>query len=98
MLRLDTDAKITYVNKRYQDMLGYSAEELIGRSILEFMDDESRVLARQKLDRRSQGVTESFDHRFRHKDGSAVWGIVSASPIYDDDGRPAGFFRLVPAP
>ena len=80
VLQMDADTKITYVNQRYCQMLGYAAEELIGCSPLDLMDDESRVLARRSFEQRREGVTEQFDRRFRHKDGSIVWGIVSASP------------------
>ncbi len=94
VLQLDAEARIIYVNRRYCEMLGYTVEELIGRSPFDFMDQESRVLAQRSFEKRRDGLTEQFDRRFRHKDGSVVWGIVSASPLLDNDGRMIGSFSM----
>jgi len=38
---IDADNKTTFVNKRMTQMLGYSAEEMTGATLFQFMDDEA---------------------------------------------------------
>lgn len=39
---LDAEARTDYVNRRMAEMLGYTPEEMLGRHLFEFMDDEAR--------------------------------------------------------
>ena len=78
----DTRLKTTFVNRRMAEMLGLRPEEMIGTSVLEFMDDETRVLASTLF---QEGVNDPAPKRheimFRHRDGHAVWTRCSAAPI-----------------
>lgn len=82
---LDADSRITYVNPHVSDMFGYQAEEMIGRSIGDFMcldelpDHESRMQLRR------QGIAERYERRFRHKDGTEVWTVISAAALMDEE-------------
>ncbi len=95
VLVLDEKATITVVNCKLTSMLGYEAEELIGRPLFDLMDREWKKKALGNLRRRRKGVREQFDFRFRHKDGSPVWAIVNAAPFFDADGAYAGSFTFV---
>jgi PAS domain-containing protein len=41
---IDPEAKTTYVNKKIAEMLGYTLDEMIGRSILDFTDEEGKAI------------------------------------------------------
>ncbi len=90
ILVCDISGEIRYVNPRMAQMVGYTQHEAVGQTIFDLMDDQWAERARCRLERRRQGIEESFDHKFRHRDGSPVWGLVSAKPLCDDDGRPFG--------
>jgi two-component system sensor kinase FixL len=92
---VDLDSRTTYVNRRAAEMLGYEPEEILGRTVFEFMDDELHAEAREIRGRRHAGVTEHFDFRLRHRDGSDVWVSVAASPIVDADGKIAGALHMI---
>jgi PAS domain S-box-containing protein len=82
----DQDGKITFVNGKMAEMLGYSAAEMIGKVGLDFMPDDQKekVLAtRTKLKDKSQ-VQDEFC--FLCKDGSHLWTIAGATPIFNDKG------------
>jgi PAS domain-containing protein len=53
---VDVDANTTFTNRRMAAMLGYEARNMLGRSIFEFMHEESREAGVQSLER-PQGDT-----------------------------------------
>lgn len=80
----DTENRTTFVNHKLASMLGYTMEEMLGKSLYDFMDAESGRIARVSLEKRQQGISEELDFKFRHKDGSDLWAIVAANPIMED--------------
>jgi len=83
---------ITYVNPRVADMFGYRPEEMIGQPINAFMcaDELPDRAARMQL--RRQGLSERYERRFLHKDGSMIWTVVSAASLFNDE---EGFHGVV---
>jgi diguanylate cyclase (GGDEF)-like protein/PAS domain S-box-containing protein len=82
----DAEARTVFVNRRLCEMLGYTADEMMGRPVTDFMDADARAEAERRFTQRKKGERQQHDVRYQHKDGSDVWAIVSASPMYDDDG------------
>jgi PAS domain S-box-containing protein len=80
----NSDAKVTYVNQRLADMLGYSVEETLGSYLFDFMDDLSPAGVGQDIQGSIGNMKEEHDFRFSRKDGSKLWGMVSSTPIFDD--------------
>jgi len=91
----DADSKTTFANGRLLEMLGYTMEEMLGRSLFDFIDEESRVQAKAYVQRRRQGIHERYDFKFCRKDGSVLWAIVSATPILDAEGQFVGVLRMI---
>jgi len=88
------DTRTTFVNARMANMLGYSSEEMTGRLMTDFMFDEDLPDYRQRLEGRRGGVQETYERRFRRKDGQTVWTLVSATPVLDDQHRFQGAFGM----
>ena len=86
----DVDGTIEFVNVQLAALLRATPEEMIGRRIFDYMDDESAATAKDNLKRRRAGEEDQFDFRWRRKDGSEFWTIVAAKPMYDGDGRHRG--------
>lgn len=85
---VDDNSKITFVNRRMAEMLGYSLEDMIGRPTNDFIDVEKTLEeANVRLEQRLTGIAEQFDFPFRRKDGSEVWGIVSTTPMQNEAGQ-----------
>ena len=91
----DAQSKTTFANSRMAQMLGYNVEEMLGRSLFDFMDHDSRELAQTYIERRRQGIQERHDFKFRRKDGSDLWALVSAAPILDSAGEFVGVLRMI---
>ena len=86
----DADGAIEFINHQLATLLRARPEEMIGRYIFDYMDEESAATARQNLQRRRSGAEDQFDFRWRRNDGSEFWSIVAAKPLYDADGRHHG--------
>jgi PAS domain S-box-containing protein len=87
---LNADARITFVNPRMAEMLGYPVEEILGKTKWDFLFEEDQTRTRQLFERRRAGITEQADVRFRHRNGGEVWTIMAARPVIDAQGRFAG--------
>jgi PAS domain S-box-containing protein len=95
---VDAQGKTSYVNQRLADMLGYTAQELLGRSVFDFMQGDARSRAEQNFARQRQGgkeQKEQYDFHFRREDGSDLWTIVSSNSLLDDKGQFCGSLAMV---
>jgi PAS domain S-box-containing protein len=90
----DDRGVITYVNQRLADLLGYVNGALLGRPVLDFIEPDSGAGAPRTLGRRLP-PGQSQDLRFRRRDGTQVWGLVSSSPILGKDGALVGTVGMV---
>ncbi|MBI2218354.1 MAG: PAS domain S-box protein [Candidatus Rokubacteria bacterium] len=92
---IDADGHTTYVNRQMAAMLGCTADEMLGCSLCDFVDPALRAVAERHFERRKRGIRDQQDLRFRRKDGSVLWAIVSAIPIVGDDGVFVGAVAVV---
>ncbi len=92
---VSAEGRTSFANSKVAAMLGYTVEEMIDMPLLHFLEEREHPAAQSYLDLRRQGVAGQHDFRFRRKDGSALWTIVSASPIYDEGGRYAGVLGMI---
>ena len=81
---LDENGTFTFVNSRFEKMLLYSRDELIGRNVTEFFDDENREILENQLSQRSKGEDLNYEIEWIRKDGSKFPAIVSPYPIFKD--------------
>lgn len=94
----DLDGRITHVNAAFCHMVGFSAEELIGRlppmpywdpSHLDLHETQSaQVLA-------GESPAQGFESRLRHKQGRIVHTRVYATPLIDANGKHTGWISSV---
>ncbi len=91
---MDAQYHTTYVNRRMAEMLGYQVEEILGRPVDQFMFEEDLGDHSARMAERRKGQGGSYERRFRHKDGRAVWTYVSSTALRDDQGRFAGSFGM----
>ena len=92
---IDAAARTTFVNRRMAEMLDYTEIEMFGRKVPEFLDGENASVFKEKLKRRKKGRSDQYDMRFWRKDGTELWAIVNATPIFGADGHVVGSFAMV---
>jgi PAS domain S-box-containing protein len=92
---IDENNRTTFVNMRMAEILEYTVDEMIGRELFVFLDEEGRSIAQQSTARRKQGIKESFDFKYISKNGKDVWTTLSANPVIDSNGKYKGALAMV---
>jgi PAS domain S-box-containing protein len=94
----DLNGRIVYVNPALCEMLGYTAEELVGRMPpypywhpedldKHWRDNEAVVTGKAALN--------GFESRVRHRDGHDVHTMVYTAPLIDASGKQSGWMSSV---
>lgn len=95
ILITDKESIITYVNKKMVDMLGYTLEEFVGRPIWSFISEECKPVVKMNLEKRVQGISESYELKLIRKDGSSLWTFLNAKPLFDKEGKYIGAMSML---
>ncbi|MFP4485626.1 MAG: response regulator [Campylobacterales bacterium] len=91
---LNSDGEYIFITKPFEDMLGYSIEEGLGRTPFSFMplDEQKRVGEYFINEVANKGVSfRGLIHRSMTKDGRIVWQKVNGLPMFDNDGSIIGY-------
>jgi PAS domain S-box-containing protein len=92
---IDAAAQSTYLNQRMAQMLGYTVEEMLGRSIYDFLDPADHQGAQGCFTALPEGGQAQHDYRFRHKGGATIWTICATSPMFNNPGQFTGALVMV---
>lgn len=91
------DGTLIRVNECFAQMLGYTKEELVGRTFKDLTYPEDRAQNMQEVQRLIDGEIDSFciRKRYMHKEGSLVSAKVTASLVRDADGAVLYFIGVI---
>ncbi|MFW9818490.1 MAG: PAS domain-containing protein, partial [Candidatus Thorarchaeota archaeon] len=92
---IDSNAITTLVNPTMATILGYSEEEMVGKSLFSFMDEEEVKIAKTQLERRKEGISGERDGVYIHKNGKKVFLRIRATPIFDTEGNYEGTYAFL---
>jgi PAS domain S-box-containing protein len=84
----------TYVNQAMANMLGYEPSEMIGTKVEDYFFSEDQTFHQQRMKQRHAGQDEVYERRFKRRDGSQLWTLVSAKSLKDDQERFLGSFAM----
>lgn len=97
----DVERRFVHVSDNMCRMMGYPRNELMGRSVVDFMTPEYRAAIVRMAQSRSEGDnplahTQPIRHEgeFFRKDGSRLWIETVSVPVFDDDGTHIGYFGI----
>jgi diguanylate cyclase (GGDEF)-like protein/PAS domain S-box-containing protein len=85
----------SFVNTQMAEMLGYTPDEMIGRSFFDFMAADSRAAAQQPFTALQQSTVESHDFLFKRRDGTDFWALIASSPLVNEAGDYLGVLGMV---
>ena len=89
---VDRDGLILCVNQAECDLFGFSAQEMIGRPIWDFMTSEDREKTRAGLLQRiaDEQPLVPLEREYKRRDGTSVIMEIHQKRIRDVSGRPIG--------
>ena len=91
----DTEGVTTFVNPRMCVLLGYPMEEVIGRSVFDFIDASDLAAAKIHLQRGLDNLKDHFEFMLVRKAGARALAELSSSPLLDRDGKVTGVIAAV---
>ena len=92
---IDDSGYTTFVNPEMCEMLGYTKEEMIGKHLFSFMDEQYVELCKIKIEGRKKGFKEQHEFEFLRKDGQKIYTLMATSPVTDNKGNYKGAFAFV---
>ena len=90
MVLVDTDGRFTSVNQSFCEMVGYSEQELLGRSYRDLTHPDDLALSTERFREvlEQERASFSMEKRCLRKDGSVLWAHTSVAAVLDVAGRP----------
>jgi diguanylate cyclase (GGDEF)-like protein/PAS domain S-box-containing protein len=90
MAHVGLDGRFLRVNRRLCEMLGYSNEELVGRSVKDISHPDDREATDAERARLYAGEVESVEvqKRYVRRDGEVAWIDLTIALARDADGKP----------
>lgn len=78
------------VNQKFCAIIGYSADELLGRNFqaITHPEDLGGDLGKMKLLRAGEIREFTIEKRYLHKSGSAIWVALTVSPLWQPGDQP----------
>jgi PAS domain S-box-containing protein len=83
-------SRFVKVNRRFCEIMGYSAEELLQGSIHDITHPDDLHVDLDHVERISAGIAResSWEKRYRKKDGTVIWAMVFVTPLDPSEARP----------
>jgi two-component system, cell cycle sensor histidine kinase and response regulator CckA len=81
---------ITFANPAFSIALGYEPGELIGKSLLDLCDEQSRQRVFSGTEQRRRSVVSVYEVSLRTRNGELRDFLLSASPLLDSKGNYEG--------
>jgi PAS domain S-box-containing protein len=92
---VDNDTVTLDVNDAMCKILDRTKEDIIGRKIYDFLDEENRAKVREQEEVRSESKRSLYEVSLTRSDGKQVPCLVNASPLLDGDGSKIGSFGML---
>jgi PAS domain S-box-containing protein len=86
---------ITYVNKRLCDIIGYTAQELIGKAFTSLLSYDSTLNLNDHLDPTHSLKAYFPDTQLQSKEGTAIWTSISTNPVRSGKGELIGSLLMI---
>jgi len=81
---VDGNARTTYVNPYLASLLGYTPEDMIGKSALDFISPQNRNKALENIEERKKGISKQHELSFHNRQGEVIHTLIQSTPIYND--------------
>jgi PAS domain S-box-containing protein/putative nucleotidyltransferase with HDIG domain len=92
---LDAGANVRFCNAAFSRLVGVAVSAIVGRPIVQFIDEASRPEFATNWQHRRHGSQDAYLLTWRTHDGHVAATHVSPMPMYDERGRFDGSLAIV---
>ena len=92
---IDENLQLLYVNSRFCEIMGYSRDEIIGRSATDFLAEADKKIVTEQVERRKAGKRDPYELAWIRKDGQKAFVLMSPRPILAPDGSFKGSIAVI---
>lgn len=89
-IRMNADRIVEWISPSVTNVIGFAADEIIGRSGFDFIHPDTHEDVRQLIARRDAGERLPARLQVLKKDGTYIWMYQAATIIYDAEGKVTG--------
>ena len=86
--QIDDKGFTTFVNSALTSMLGFSKDEILGKSVLDFVFEEDIPAAKEKMKAHLNGNKLQFEFKLKQKSGKPIWILAKGAPVFEN-----GFYK-----
>jgi PAS domain S-box-containing protein len=91
----DENGLWTYANDKLCYILGHFQGELVGRPVIDFVDEAHRATFEEALTLQRKGEHKPYELTWTNKNGTKIPTIVSPKPIFSKNGEFKGSFAII---
>jgi PAS domain S-box-containing protein len=95
LVEVDAKWSMTFVNNRFTEMIGFSADQLTGRQLHDLVSEESKDKAQEEHARHGKGKTGVYELELLRADKEKIYVLCSPKPSYDSEGNYLGGLEVV---
>jgi PAS domain S-box-containing protein len=89
VIAIDQNKRITVFNQRAEEMFGWRAREMIGQTVVRLHMDVGKAKEIWDVVSR-EGAVSGWEVELKHRDGTPIPALLSATLIRESGGRPIG--------
>lgn len=91
VMLVDNEDRILFVNKKFEKLLGYTENEIIGKIGYEFLlDKKDKHKIIDAIQQRKERKSGQYEACFLSKNGEQITFLVNGSPVFDSNGNVIG--------
>ncbi|MFA6570707.1 MAG: [Fe-Fe] hydrogenase large subunit C-terminal domain-containing protein, partial [Bacteroidota bacterium] len=92
-IQIDNNGNIIEANPTLKQMFG--EDDIVGKSAFDFLDEKNKEIFIQQLNIRNHQDNGKYELEIKSKNGEKIYCLISATNIYDDDGKKTGSFGMI---
>ncbi len=92
---IDENQVTTYANDMLCQMWDRTRDEIVGKKVDQFLDDENKKILFDQLAKRKKGENAPYEIVWIKKDGSKLHTIMTPTPYFDSNGKFKGSFAVI---
>ncbi len=86
----DQDYHITFVNRSFCEMFGYSVNEVLGRPLLDLVHPDNQAMVAKRMAAKDDCPARRFETAWLARDGHSIYTLTSPRTFVDAEGHFAG--------